>query len=77
MGARSCLGQKFAQVEAVALLTSVVRRFEVHLREDVDGTAPKGETLETKRERVTRCRTVITLTPNPCPVVFRERGRGT
>lgn len=73
MGARSCLGQKFAQVEAVAILTTVLRRFEVLLQEDVDGTAPKVETREAKRERVTRCKTVITLTPSRCPVVFRER----
>ena len=58
MGARSCLGQKFAQAEAVAVLTTVIRKYEVFLREDLDGTAPVGESLEAKRDRVTKCKTV-------------------
>lgn len=59
----SCLGQKFAQVEAVAIIALLVRRYEFRLREDVDGTAPTGESLEQKRERICRAKTVITLTP--------------
>lgn len=58
MGARSCLGQKFAQIEAVAILTTIIRKYEVHLKEDLDGTAPLGETLAEKRDRITKCKTV-------------------
>jgi cytochrome P450 len=72
-GPRSCLGQKFAQVEAVNVLTNIVRRYEVVLQEDVDGTAPLGETRRQKRDRITACKTVITLTPSKVPMVFRER----
>lgn len=61
MGARSCLGQKFAQVEAVAVLVTLLRKYEVFLAEDVEGRAPIGETKEEKRARITQARTVRTL----------------
>ena len=57
-GPRACLGQKFAQIEAVAIITHIVRKYEVLLKEDVNGTAPKNETREQKRDRVTRAKTV-------------------
>ena len=69
----SCLGQKFAQVEAVAIIALLVRRYEFSLREDVDGTAPTGESLEQKRERICRAMTVITLTPAKVPFVLVPR----
>ncbi|GAA99649.1 uncharacterized protein L969DRAFT_86923 [Mixia osmundae IAM 14324] len=72
-GPRSCLGQKFAQVEAVAILSALLFKYEVLLKEDVDGTAPKGETLDQKRARITQAKTVITLTPSAVPIIFRER----
>jgi len=72
-GARSCLGQKFAQVEAATIITEIVRRFEVHIDESV---LKKEEDVETARKRLLDgCRTVITLTPKPLPVVFKERKR--
>lgn len=57
-GARACLGQKFAQVEGVAVLTTLLRKYEVLLKEDVDGTAPVGESRETKRQRLMQAKTV-------------------
>lgn len=60
-GPRSCLGQKYAQIEAVAVLTTILRNYEILLQEDVDGTAPRGESLEDKRERITKCKTVSVL----------------
>ena len=71
-----CLGQKFAQIEAVAVITSVIRKYQVLLKEDVDGSAPQGESRDDKRERITKCKTVITLTPKKVPFVFVERSRG-
>lgn len=70
-GARSCLGQKFAQVEAVTIIAEIIRRFEVH----IDPTAlRKGETTEQARRRLLNgCKTIITLTPKALPVIFKER----
>lgn len=70
-GARSCLGQKFAQVEAVTIITEIIRRFEVRLDPSV---VKPGEDVETARRRLLDgCKTVITLTPKPLPVIFVER----
>lgn len=70
-GARACLGQKFAQVEAVTIIAEIIRRFEVEIDPSV---LKKGESTEAARRRLLDgCKTVITLTPKPLPVIFRER----
>lgn len=70
-GARACLGQKFAQVEAVTMIAEFIRRFEVV----IDPRAlVEGESREEARIRLLNgCKTVITLTPTPLPVIFKER----
>lgn len=70
-GPRACLGQKFAQVEATTIITEIVRRFEIR----IDPSALKaGEsTAQARRRLLDSCKTVITLTPKPFPVVFVER----
>lgn len=70
-GARACLGQRFAQVEAVTIIAEIVRRFEVEIDPSM---LRNGESTETARRRLLDgCKTVITLTPKPLPVIFRER----
>lgn len=72
-GPRACLGQKFAQVEAVVILSEIIRRYEVH----IDPSALRaGESVQAARHRLMDgCKTVITLTPKPLPVIFKERRR--
>ena len=70
-GARACLGQKFAQVEAVTIIAEIIRRFEVEIDPSV---LRAGESREEARRRLLDgCKTVITLTPKPLPVIFKER----
>lgn len=70
-GARACLGQKFAQVEATTIIAEIVRRFEVTIDPSV---LRPGESREAAQARLlARCKTVITLTPKPLPVIFSER----
>ena len=64
-------------VEGVAVLSLIMKKYSVHLAEDLDGSAEKrrlaGETFEEKVKRVMQCRSVITLTPGKTSLVFRER----
>lgn len=70
-GARACLGQKFAQVEAVTMIAEFIRRFEVSI--DPKALVP-GESREKARLRLLNgCKTIITLTPTPLPLIFKER----
>lgn len=72
-GARACLGQKFAQVEATTFIAEFIRRFEVVIDPKV---LIEGESTEEARIRLLDgCKTVITLTPKPLPVIFKERAR--
>lgn len=64
-------------MEAVGVLLHILRTYSVHLAEDVDGSgarrAAQGESFEGKVARVMKCKSVITLTPDPRALVFRER----
>ena len=72
-GARQCLGQKFAQVEAVTVISEIIRRYEISID---PGVLRAGESIEDARKRLLdACKTVITLTPKSFPVIFKERPR--
>jgi len=61
-GPRGCLGQRFAHTSAVCILASIVRRYEIHLPENLSGIKDKEEL----KRRLLRWTTGITLTPaNP------------
>lgn len=64
-------------VEGVSTLAHILRKYSVHLPEDLNGEAEirkqKGETFEEKVKRVIKCHSVIVLTPEKCPLIFRER----
>ncbi|KAL8277596.1 hypothetical protein RQP46_010028 [Phenoliferia psychrophenolica] len=51
-GHRACLGQKVATVTSTAVIALLIRKFSVHLPEDLDGTGAKrtaaGETFQEK-----------------------------
>ena len=62
-GARTCVGQRFAILEAVVLLASIVKKFEI--------TMPEGE-----KDRV-REHLAVTLRPVNLRLVFKRReGQG-
>ncbi|PRP78422.1 putative cytochrome P450 monooxygenase [Planoprotostelium fungivorum] len=65
-GARSCLGNKFANVEMVATLSNVLRRYTIHFSEGYDEARMKRELSESH--------SVITLQPKtPTPVIVKRR----
>lgn len=64
-------------MEGVATLTHLLRKYSVHLPEDLNGEGEKrklaGETFAEKVERVIKCRSVIVLTPAKLALIFKER----
>ncbi|PRP81004.1 putative P450 monooxygenase [Planoprotostelium fungivorum] len=65
-GARSCLGKKFANVEMVAALSNVLRRYTIHLPEGYDEARMKRELSDSH--------SVITLQPKKSiPVIVKKR----
>ncbi|KAF8494809.1 cytochrome P450 [Gautieria morchelliformis] len=69
-GARACLGRRFSEIESVAILTLIVRRYRIELKnpEQYEGLTPLQ-----KRDKLLRCRQVITMTPLNVPLVFKKR----
>lgn len=72
-GHRVCLGQKFATITATITVSTILRKYSVHLEEDLNGTSPAGETFAEKVERVTDCTSFIALALKKSKLVFRER----
>ena len=74
-GPRQCMGQKFAQVEMVAIVATLLSRYTVevpsHLREEY--ALREGEAERDRRERVFRVQNGLTLTPRTLPLVFKRR----
>ncbi|OSX59381.1 hypothetical protein POSPLADRAFT_1059568 [Postia placenta MAD-698-R-SB12] len=69
-GARSCLGRRFSEMEAVAALTYIITRYRVEVKEEPQFAA---ETFEQRKERLLTCKTAITLYPAKAPLVFKRR----
>ncbi|KAJ3552189.1 hypothetical protein NM688_g4282 [Phlebia brevispora] len=69
-GARSCLGRRFFETEGVAILTMLVSRYRIEVKNEPEFA---GETFEEKRERIFRAKPGVTLTPIRVPLVFRRR----
>ena len=66
-GPRTCLGHKFAKVEAVCFLTNLLREWKVEI------ALKEGETVEEWKERVLVPRFVVTLTLGDVPVKLVRR----
>ena len=68
-GARTCLGHKFAKVEAVCFLTNLLREWRVEV------ILEKGETMEMWKERVLTPKFIFTLSFGEVPMrlVRREK----
>ncbi|KAF8804431.1 cytochrome P450 [Phlegmacium glaucopus] len=58
-GPRACLGRKFFETEGIAILTMLVSRYKITVKEEPSFA---GETFEQRKERVLKCMTTITLT---------------
>jgi cytochrome P450 len=61
-GARACLGKRFAQIEAVTVLATIVQNYTIEIPEDVD------------RDHVLDLKMVLKMIPkNPLNLVFKKR----
>ncbi|KZT71520.1 cytochrome P450 [Daedalea quercina L-15889] len=69
-GPRSCLGRRFSETEAVAILTYMIKHYRVDVLEEPQYA---GETFEQRKKRLLRCRTALTLYPIRAPLVFKRR----
>ena len=69
IGARACIGRKFATVEAVAFLTMLLRDWKV------EPIFREGETKEAWRRRVLDAKIALTLGVKDVPLRFSRRGK--
>ena len=74
-GPRQCMGQKFAQVEMVAIVATLLARYSIEIPDaQRDEYALRaGETERDRRERVFQIQHGLTLTPGVLPLVFKRR----
>ncbi|KAF9465378.1 cytochrome P450 [Collybia nuda] len=70
-GARACLGRKFFETEGIAVLTMLVSRYTIEVKEEPQFA---GETFEAKRDRVLAAWPGLTLSPVRVPLTFKLRG---
>ncbi|KAI0705841.1 cytochrome P450 [Cytidiella melzeri] len=69
-GARSCLGRRFFETEGIAILTMLVSRYKIEVKEEPQFA---GETFKQRKERILRAKPGLTLTPERVPLVFKRR----
>ncbi|KAG1902247.1 cytochrome P450 [Suillus fuscotomentosus] len=69
-GSRGCVGKKFAETEAAAVLTILISRYTISIKDEPQFA---GETYEQRKARVLDARSKITLTPTRLPLVYRRR----
>ncbi|OBZ67576.1 hypothetical protein A0H81_12405 [Grifola frondosa] len=59
-GPRACVGRRFSETEAVAILSLIISRYKVEVKEEPQFA---GETFEQRRERLLKCGSSITIYP--------------
>ncbi|KAG7093386.1 hypothetical protein E1B28_007067 [Marasmius oreades] len=69
-GARACIGRKFFETEGIAILTMLVSRYKITLKDEPQFA---GETMEEKKARAFTTKIGITLAPVRMPLVFTRR----
>jgi cytochrome P450 len=69
-GPRACIGRKFSETEGVAVLTMLVQKYIIEVKEEPQFAA---ETFAERRTRVLAPKLGLTLTPEHVPLVFKRR----
>ncbi|EDR04916.1 uncharacterized protein LACBIDRAFT_303796 [Laccaria bicolor S238N-H82] len=69
-GPRACIGRKFFETEGIAILTMIVAKYKITVKEEPQFA---GETFEQRKERIMKAYAAITLTPIRVPLVFSRR----
>ncbi|KAG9081684.1 hypothetical protein FRC07_014453 [Ceratobasidium sp. 392] len=71
-GRRACVGRKFAETEATAVLATILARYEVSIDHSKFPSIP-GETAQARRERLLRPFYMMSLAPEHLPLIFKRR----
>ncbi|KAI0279053.1 cytochrome P450 [Russula aff. rugulosa BPL654] len=69
-GARACLGRRFFETEGIAIMTMLVSRYKIEVKEEPRFS---GETFEERYARITALGLGLTTTPRRVPLVFKRR----
>lgn len=69
-GSRVCLGRRFFETEATAILALLISRYRVTIKEEPQFA---HETFEQKKARVLKTKHALSLTPVRVPLVFTRR----
>jgi len=69
-GARACIGRRFSETEAVAVISMLILRYKITVKEEAQFTS---ETFEERQARLTKSASAITVYPIRAPLVFTRR----
>ncbi|KAI0739084.1 cytochrome P450 [Daedaleopsis nitida] len=69
-GPRGCIGRGFGETEAVAVLSAIVSRYKVEIRDDA---RLAGETFEQRAARLLKSQQGLSVYPEHAPLVFKRR----
>ncbi|QRV83982.1 cytochrome P450 family protein [Ceratobasidium sp. AG-Ba] len=71
-GRRVCLGKRFAETEATAVIATILAKYEISIDATKFPTIP-GEAIHARRERLLRPYHFLTMVPENMPLVFTHR----
>ncbi|KAG9046162.1 hypothetical protein FS837_004957 [Tulasnella sp. UAMH 9824] len=71
-GPRACIGRRFAEVEAIAIISLIIKRYKISVDESRFPTVV-GETPLERRERLLASTNMLSLTPGSVPLTFTRR----
>ncbi|KAI0642624.1 cytochrome P450 [Trametes meyenii] len=69
-GPRGCIGRGFSETESIAVLTLIIARYRVEVKEEPQFA---GETFVQRKARLCKSRMSVTLFPERAPLVFKRR----
>jgi len=69
-GARACIGRRFFETESVAVITMMIFKYSIEVKEEPEFI---GETFEQRFARITSSKQMLTNTPTRVPLVFKRR----
>ncbi|KAH9998670.1 cytochrome P450 [Russula vinacea] len=68
--AHACLGRRFSEMEGIAVMTMLVSRYKIEVKEEPEFA---GETFEERYARITAFDQGLSTTPVRVPLVFKRR----
>ncbi|THV03109.1 cytochrome P450 [Dendrothele bispora CBS 962.96] len=70
VGARACIGRKFFETEGITILTMLVSKYKIEVKEEPQYV---NETFEERKARIFQTSPGLTLTPIRVPLIFKRR----